>query len=176
MQDTYQASRMDHLVYATPSLEDTTATLQKTLGVRAAQGGRYPGRGTRNALVALSDTSYLAIIGPDETAPDPPRWFGIESIAAPRLVTWALRTSNIDQTAAEAERRGIRLGPIIAGSRETADGRILRWRYTDPAVVVSDGIVPFLIDWGDSPHPAKSAPRGPDLAYFRAEHPNAFEV
>ena len=35
-----------------------------------------------------------------------------------------------------------------------------------------DGLVPFLIDWGSSPHPADSAPSGVALVALRAEHPD----
>src|SRR4051812_474722 len=111
-------SLLDHLVYATPALEDTITALEKMLGVRAA-GGRHPGRGTRNALIALSDSSYLEIIGPDDGSADSPGWFGIESLVAPRLVTWAVKAANIQERAAEAARHGIRFGPVIEGSRES---------------------------------------------------------
>jgi len=33
------------------------------------------------------------------------------------------------------------------------------------------GLAPFFIDWGTSPHPAATAPRGPVLVALRAEHP-----
>ena len=32
-------------------------------------------------------------------------------------------------------------------------------------------LVPFFIDWADSPHPAVTAARGPVLVALRAEHP-----
>jgi hypothetical protein len=38
--------------------------------------------------------------------------------------------------------------------------------------VVAEGIVPFFIDWGSSPHPAASAARGCTLRELRAEHPD----
>jgi hypothetical protein len=38
-------------------------------------------------------------------------------------------------------------------------------------VVVAHGIVPFLIDWGATPHPSHSASQGATLVGLRAEHP-----
>ena len=38
-------------------------------------------------------------------------------------------------------------------SRRRPDGTLLRWRLTDGEHADPSGLVPFLIDWGDSPHP-----------------------
>jgi hypothetical protein len=50
---------------------------------------------------------------------------------------------------------------------------MLSWRYTDPNTVVADGVVPFFIDWGTSPHPSASSARGATLVRVSAEHPDA---
>lgn len=165
---------IDHLVYAAPDLETAVAQLEARLGVRAAYGGRHPGRGTRNALIALSEFSYLEIVAPDQTQHDVirPRWFSMDVLTGPRLVTWAVKSANVEQIATEAARGGVALGRVASGSRQSTDGTLLRWRFTDPAAMVEDGMVPFFIDWGSSPHPAASAPRGPAMLSLRAEHPN----
>ena len=49
---------------------------------------------------------------------------------------------------------------------------MLRWTLTDPIMAPGDGIVPFLIDWGSSAHPAASAPQGATLVDLRGEHPD----
>jgi hypothetical protein len=171
-------ARIDHLVYATIDLEESILDLESRLGVRAMHGGQHPGRGTRNALIGLSDRSYVELVGPDpaqaETAA--PIWFGIGRLDAPCLVTWAVAHHDLCSLAARAQAQGVRLGPVASGSRQRADGSQLRWRFTDPANVVAGGLVPFFIDWGDSPHPAASAPRGPALESLRAEHPDPMRV
>ena len=167
-------SRVDHLVYATPDLQRGIDRIEQVLGLRATPGGQHPGRGTRNALVALGPSSYLEIIGPDPEQPTPaqPRPFGIDGLKEPRLVTWAVKGTDLDSLARDAVRNGVKLGEVIAGSRRRADGVLLTWRYTDPRTVVADGVVPFVIDWGETPHPSRTATAGASLIAFRAEHPD----
>jgi hypothetical protein len=171
-------TRVDHLVYATPDLQLGIDAIEKQLGVKATAGGQHPGLGTRNALVALGPTSYLEIIGPDPEQPKPsgPRRFGIDELTAPRIVRWVVKSGDLAAIAAQAAKAGVTLGPIASGSRRRPDGVVLAWRYTDPAVVVADGLVPFFIDWGSSPHPALTAARGARLVQVRAEHPDAARV
>jgi hypothetical protein len=169
---------LDHLVYATPDVDATVADLEAALGVRAAVGGRHVGRGTRNALIGLSEFSYLEIIGPDSMQLDVPRplWFGVDSLTKPRLVTWAIQLGDVERVMGDAARDGVQLGKLSHGSRDTADGSTLRWRLTDPKVMIDDGLVPFLIDWGTNRHPATSAPRGVSLRSMRGEHPDPERV
>jgi Glyoxalase-like domain len=169
---------VDHLVYATPDLAAGVGRVERLLGVAPAAGGQHPGRGTRNALVGLGPRTYLEIVGPDpgQPAPSGPRWFGIDALREPRLVTWAAAAIDIEGLARGAAGEGVRLGPIGNGHRTRTDGVPLAWRFTDPALVVCNGIVPFLIDWGTSPHPAATAPEGGTLIELRAEHPDAQSV
>ena len=171
-------ARVDHLVYATPDLSLGIDTLEKLFGVRAAAGGQHPGEGTRNALIALGPASYLEIIGPDpeQPKPDKPRRFGIDDLKAPRLARWAAKGTELERLHAEAASHGITLGDVIAGSRRRPDGVVLSWRYTNPRTVVADGIVPFFIDWGTSPHPSRTAAPGVTLLSLRVEHPDAIRV
>ena len=170
--------RIDHLVYATPDLQRGIDGIEQRLGIKATPGGQHPGLGTRNALVALGPTSYLEIIGPDPEQPKPagPRRFGIDDLTAPRIVRWVVKSNALDAESARAAKAGIRLGAVTSGSRRRPDGVVLSWRYTDPNTVAADGLVPFFIDWGTSPHPALTAARGASLVQLRAEHPDADRV
>ena len=165
---------VDHLVFATPDLQVGIDRIERLVGVRAAAGGQHPGRGTRNALIALGPARYLEIIGPDPEQPKPeqPRPFGIDDLKEPKLVTWAAKGTDLDAFASRARDGGVVLGEVIPGSRRRADGVLLSWRYTDPRTVVAEGIVPFFIDWGATPHPSIDAPRGVSLVDLRAEHPD----
>jgi glyoxalase-like protein len=169
---------VDHLVYATPDLDRGMREIEDLLGVGATPGGRHPGRGTRNALLALGDGVYLEIIAPDPDQPPPPlgRWFGINTLTSSRLTRWAAKSSNVDGLRDRALRQCIALGNVEAGRRRQLDGVELSWRFTDPGHVLADGIVPFFIDWGQSPHPSRAAAKGATLVELRAEHPAARDV
>ena len=41
---------------------------------------------------------------------------------------------------------------------------------------MADGIIPFFINWGESPHPSHTAAKGATLVSLRAEHPDAQRV
>src|SRR5262245_17343313 len=170
--------RVDHLVYATPDLNRGIEEIEKLLGVRATPGGQHPGRGTHNALLALSPSADLEIIAPDPEQPPPkaPRLFGIDGLKESRLVAWAAKGNDLEQLRREAARNGLRLGEVASGSRNRPDGVLLSWQYTNPQTVLADGIVPFFIDWGKSPHPARTAAGGLSLIDLHAEHPDADRV
>ncbi|MFI9507957.1 VOC family protein [Nocardia sp. NPDC052566] len=153
-------SRLDHLVLATPDLPGMVDTVTRLVGVAPVAGGRHVGLGTRNYLLGLGDGGYLEIIGPDPEQPEPerPRPFGIDQLTAPRLVTWAVRVTDIDAVVSEARAAGYDPGEVAEMSRATPDGLILQWRLTFPRGGHSE-VVPFLIDWGDTTHPSANLPR-----------------
>jgi hypothetical protein len=161
---------IDHLVYAAPSLD-----VVDQLGIPVSPGGQHVGLGTRNFLADLGGGVYLEVIGPDPDQPDPPqpRPFDIDSLTGPRLVTWAVRVTDIDRAVAEAKDRGHDPGPIQPMSRERPDGVLLAWRLT---IQDDDGVLPFLIDWGATTHPSQDAIHGSELLSFHLVHPSPEEV
>jgi hypothetical protein len=163
---------IDHLVYAAPDLPAAVVGIQERFGVRAQAGGRHTGRGTRNALLALGARTYLEIIAPDPGQPEPsaPRPFGVDGLSRGGLVGWALACDDIDAAIARARSRGYDPGEAAGGQRTAPDGTVLRWRATLNAT--AGGLIPFLISWGDTEHPATSAPRGLTLEAFHLEHPD----
>lgn len=164
---------LDHLVYAAPDLEAAVNELAARTGVRSTPGGRHVGLGTHNALLALGPDTYLEIIAPDPTQPPPamPRPFGLDRLAAPRLLTWALKAPDIDAHVAAARAAAYDPGVVMSMRRTRPDGVRLAWRLTLTPRLAGDGLVPFLIDWGTTPHPAGGAPAGCVLTELRAEHP-----
>jgi len=146
--------------------------------VRAVPGGSHPQWGTRNALLALGPVVYLEIIAPDPalTRPEQGYAFGIDGLEKPTLVTWAMKSDNIDKVSEHAREEGYDPGPALGGSRALPDGGSLRWRLTMPESERGGGLIPFLIDWGASTHPAASLPQGGHLASLKGKHPNPARV
>lgn len=166
---------LDHLVFATNDLEGTVAWFERTTGVRPVPGGEHPGWGTRNYLVGLGPDSYLEIIGPDLRRPaaEPESVpFGIAELTGSRLVTWAVHPVDLEAAAASAQEAGANLGEIQPMSRQTPAGDLLRWRLTSIRPAPFDGVVPFLIDWGSSRHPAAAGLPSVELLNFSATHPD----
>ena len=163
---------IDHLVYAAPDLSAAVADVEERFGVRAQAGGRHIGLGTCNALLALGPQTYLEIIAPDPEQPEPsmPRPFGVDGVRHAGLVGWALAYDDIDAAVAGARNDGYDPGDAVEAQRAAPTGTVLRWRLTLNAL--AGGLVPFLISWGDTEHPAKSAPQGLTLEAFHVEHPD----
>lgn len=168
-------NHLDHIVFAAHDLEAATEDLQRRLGIRAGAGGRHVGFGTHNALLSLGDDAYLEVIAPDPTQPPPPRRpFGLDALTAPGLAAWAVACADLDATIASARDRGYDPGDPLNLERAAPDGALVRWRLTMREF--GGGPVPFLIDWGDSPHPARTAPAGLRLIEFRIEHPDPASI
>jgi hypothetical protein len=166
-------SMLDHIVYAVPDLSQAVVDLEQRLSVRPTLGGKHPGLGTQNALLSLSEEAYLEVIGPDPGQPSPaqPRPFGIDTLTAPRLVTWLAKATNLDQQIDKARAAGYELGQPISMSRELPDGTRLHWRLAIPPQPLGDGLVPVLIEWHTDLHPAKTSARGCTLVELYGEHP-----
>ena len=142
---------VDHLIFGAPDLEEAVALLAVRTGVTAAPGGRHPAWGTHNALLALGPDVYLEILAPDPL----------------RVPTAA----ELEGRVAQAREAGVALGDIGSGQRDVASGPPLRFSFSDPLARPYDGIAPFLVHWGDTPHPARSAPGGLRLLRFTGAHP-----
>ncbi|MFI5735365.1 VOC family protein [Kribbella sp. NPDC051587] len=165
------ASLLDHLVLATPDLLATVERFAAATGVRPVEGGRHEAWGTRNYLVGLGGTTYLELIGPDPDATATSMF----DVSDERLLTWAIHPADLEPALAAAGTAGADLGEIFPGSRTTPAGDVLNWRVTGIEPHPYDGVVPFLIDWEDTPHPSTSLP-AVELLDFRATHPQADKV
>jgi hypothetical protein len=165
---------LDHIVYAVPDVHAAIEDLAQRFGVRPALGGKHTGIGTHNALLSLSDTAYLEIIGPDPDQPPPatPRPFGLDTLTAPLLRTWLAKATNIERQIENARHLGYNVGAVTPMSRTLPDGTRIEWRLAIPPQPLGDWLVPVLIDWRTDRHPAKTSPKGCTLVELHGEHPH----
>ncbi len=186
---------MDHLVFAAPDLQDGVRHVEALLGAPTQAGGQHRGFGTHNRLLGFGGRAYMEVVSPDPDQPPPegPRWFGLDTLASPRLVTWCvsirelsvpehagpgadIRVPDLATLVRRGRAAGIDLGETRQGMRARADGSVLRWSMTDPWADRAGGVVPFFIDWGQSPHPAESLDAPCRFVDLRVEHPEPARV
>ncbi|HEX4767885.1 MAG TPA: VOC family protein [Lichenihabitans sp.] len=163
---------LDHILWAAPDLDSGTALLARLTGVAPARGGSHTGLGTRNSLVGLAGAQYLEVIAPDpEQTTIGDRAATIAALPQPGLMTFAVRTSNLDAYRAAAETTGVDIHGPVGMSRARPDGVRLDWAclYVDHPVY--GDLIPFAIDWQGSPHPSEVVPQGLGLARFEVLHP-----
>ena len=168
----------DHFAFACQNLEEGVAHVESLTGVRAAPGGPHPGIGTHNALLSLGSDVYLEIIAVDPSQADPSgaRPFGIDDHPDPRLAAFAIHPGDgesIDVVAEKIRNHGTDPGPIVAMSRVKPDGEEISWRLTRSSRL---GLVPFVIDWGQTPNPATITPKGCSLIEVRGTHPQPDQI
>jgi len=169
---------LDHLVYAAPDLDRAINDIEQRVGVRPAYGGKHAGSLTHNALLSLGPGSYLEIIAPaiDAKARTESLPFGLDSLTAPRIVTWATSVDDIERQVEAAKTAGYDPGAIVAGGRELPDGSSLTWRLAVRPQPAGDGLAPFIIQWLSEPHPSTTAPAGCQFVALRAEHPDPANI
>ncbi|MDN5909432.1 MAG: VOC family protein [Brevibacterium sp.] len=174
----------DHLVIAVPHLAESVEQCHKLLGVEAIPGGAHPGLGTANALLGLAADDgrgdrdrdiYLEILGPDPEQ-DPQlaatRLAGITQATVQRWATHPVDFDRLVTAAARSSEPHVDLGEVYDMTRRTPDGRLLEWRLTRRTPLALGGIQPFLIDWKDSPHPARQTMPSIELERFWATSPD----
>lgn len=172
------AANLDHVVLGVPDLESSVKNFANALGATPTFGGRHESIGTHNAILPLRGGHYLELIALDPSCPNPPLsvpW-GLDTLREPRLITWAAATQNIDSAVEQARNAGYDPGTAIDVSRDTPEGEHLTWRLTVSGEFAADGLVPFLIDWGSSPHPSETSEAICSIESFSAEHPDPASV
>jgi Glyoxalase-like domain len=168
---------LDHILWAAPDLGAGEKFIENLTGVVPARGGVHPGLGTRNSLLDLGSGIYFEIISPDPAQDLKDNRGGrIAALPRPGIMTFAIRSDDLDTLSAAARREGVSLQGPVAMSRDRLDGVRLDWTI----VYLEDSrfgeAIPFVIDWGTSPHPSESVPVGCQLRSFVVFHPEADQL
>jgi hypothetical protein len=181
-------ARIDHLVVGAASLEQGVAWCEATLGVLPAAGGEHPLMGTHNRLLRIATVdfprAYFEIIAvqPGRASQRPRRWFDLDDEAlrdglrrdGPRLLHFVASVPDVQAGVRAWAALDIDRGEVVAASRMTPRG-LLQWQITLRAdgQRLFDGVLPTLIQWGET-HPAPGLPEsGVTLHALAASHPEA---
>ncbi|MFK8020482.1 MAG: VOC family protein [Pseudomonadales bacterium] len=171
---------IDHIIFGTPNLQEGIEYLEALLGVSSVAGGSHPSLGTRNAIIALGPLCYLEIMGPDleQTDFQGSRPFGIDTLESGQLVGWVARREGLSQFVKSAKYKGVELGDVIAVSRETPEGDLLKWNMTYLTGISPEAasVLPLFIDWGKTPHPSLNCAEGAQLTALEIEYPAPSEM
>jgi hypothetical protein len=163
---------LDHIILGINDLDRGVDWMEDRTGVRARFGGAHPGRGTRNALLALGPQRYLEILAPDPKQAAQTWFAGLRELREPRLLGWAIHTSDVTALAKRVSDAGFTIEGPADGSRIRPDGKTLRWklfRLKDDR----GGLLPFFIEWSaESVHPSTDAPSGCRVVRFGAVDPD----
>lgn len=171
--DNRAAMRVDHLVWYTADLAEGDAFFASRMDCRPVFGGIHPGEGTRNRLLALSDETYVEILGRDPAQPEASLDTEIRDLSAPGLYHWAASGAGLADLRARTIAAGLTGGELVRGGRTLPNGKRLDWKLFGLRNHEFGALVPFFIDWMDSEHPARTAPRGGSLLRIEAFSPEA---
>ena len=154
------APGLDHIVVAIRSLDEGIAQFETLTGVKAAAGGKHPGRGTENALVSLGGGSYLEIIAPQKDARLSAADARMRELANLTIVDWAVRVTDVDAAIAALRTSGFSTSRPQPGARLTPSGERLDWMTFGLTEARMEG-APFFIRWSpNTRHPSTTAPGG----------------
>jgi catechol 2,3-dioxygenase-like lactoylglutathione lyase family enzyme len=132
---------IDHLVIVVPDLAAAIKTY-RDLGFTVVAGGRHPGVGTDNALIAFRDSSYLELVGFHEPRPDHRWWAPLQKGGG--LVDFCLQTDDLAADVEVLRLAGVDMGEVERRHRRRPDGVEVRW-VCALARGAHRGVAPFVI-------------------------------
>lgn len=134
---------LDHVIIAVDDLEQSIADYT-ALGFDAFFGGEHAAGTTHNALICLSDGSYIELIAAtgkppvNATVTDFRHWLD----PGEGLIGYALMSDDLDADIAAIQARGLVVNDTKSGGRLRADGVELKWRSAG----ITGRLFPFLIE------------------------------
>ncbi len=150
-------TNLDHIILAINNLDRGIAEFAERTGVTPVKGGEHPTGRTQNALVSLGNGSYLEILAPRSSEPNPEAVIPFRGLS---VAGWALHGGRLEPLLESLKRAGFTTVGPTPGSRKQPDGTLLEWR-TGGADAGGLGLAPFLIEWSaGTAHPSANAPGG----------------
>jgi Glyoxalase-like domain len=126
-----------------------------------------------NALASLGADVYLELLAVDPSQPPGNSWGArINALPFPRVFAYMLKCRELEAVRKTLLQHGITTD-LFDASRQTTDGRTLRWRLLVPHDNPLSDFVPKCIDWLDTVHPATTSVPGCGFESFEMGHPQA---
>ncbi|ULO06558.1 VOC family protein [Paenibacillus sp. 19GGS1-52] len=146
----------DHTVHYVNDLEQAI-TAFKNNGLTAFPGGSHKLWGTHNALsyFGLNYIEFLAIEDRELAESSDTANLVVKDAVnlLPEVEAFsrvAIRTDNIEETAASLKQQGLKLSPIMYGKRLNVQGQWIEWRMLTVGGNFQGLIYPFFIQWKGS--------------------------
>jgi hypothetical protein len=163
------AATLDHFIYAGRDLEAMSAQFEPP--VRRRQ--RRLRVGIQRS--PLGGDVYFELLAVDPTQKD--KLEGtmggrIDALPSPRLFAYMLKGQDLAEQQKVLAGHGIG-ADLFDASRNTPDGRTLKWRLLVPHANPLGDFVPKFIDWLDTPHPATTSNPGCTYESFVIGHPES---
>jgi hypothetical protein len=170
--------RIDHLVWAAPALEPACALFEQMTGVTPELGGVHGHGLSHNALVALGPRCYLEIYAPLPGKTDGDDWVrACAALTTPRMFAICVDAGDhLDAVCAAMREAGLDGEGPHPWSRAKSDGTVLHWRLFRPRPSRFGNVLPFFIDWQNTPHPSLFAPSGIALTQLDVATPLAMDL
>jgi hypothetical protein len=151
--------RLDHIVFAAgpEGLAGTTRQLSELLGEEFTGGGVHPRFGTRNAILPLTEGTYLEVVEVLDHPASDKAPFGqavrARSLLGGGWLGWAVSVEDIAPFESRLGREAVN------GNRHRPDGVELLWKQLGVKGLQSDPQLPFFIQWEIDPslHPSAGA-------------------
>ncbi|HWT96106.1 MAG TPA: VOC family protein [Terriglobales bacterium] len=163
--------RVDHLVWYCADPVEGENHFAARMDCRPVYGGVHPGEGTCNSLLSLADSTYVEILGRDPaqaiSSLDPE----LQTLTGAGLYHWAAGGVDLAALRAKVLAAGLEGSDLVTGGRTLPNGNWLGWKLFGLKNHGFGALVPFFIDWMESVHPAKSAPRGGSFVKLEARSP-----
>jgi hypothetical protein len=163
--------RIDHLVWYCADLDEGSRHFAARMDCPPAYGGVHPGDGTRNSLLSLAEDTYIEILGRDPAQDGSCLDPELRGLAGAGLYHWAAGGADLGDLRAKALAAGLDGSDLVTGGRKLPNGDWLGWKLFGIKNHAFGALVPFFIDWMDSRHPARTAPRGGSLVKLEDRSP-----
>lgn len=134
------ALTLDHVILAVDDLDAASATMRAE-GFTVMPGGVHGSGATHNALIVFADGCYIELLAPTGKA------VGQSANYAPLLEKgegwsgYAFHSDNLKKEVQTLRSRGVDVGDIVDGSRETPAGEQIRWH----SAMLANSYAPFYI-------------------------------